>query len=96
VKMFYPAIQQSSQSQVNSFVRMRTPVGVSGVVEDAERLIAMRKHLDKIQGAVKTYLPTTEPAVIDLGDEFHLWCKNAIEGSQTRGGELFSSMQKAA
>lgn len=96
VKMFYPAIQQSSQSQVNSFVRMRTPVGVSGIVEDAERLIAMRKHLDKIQEAVKTYLPTTEPAVIDLGDEFHLWCKNAIEGSQARGGELFSSMQKAA
>lgn len=95
-KMFYPDIQQNAQSQVNSFVRMRTPVGVSGIVEDAERLIAMRKHLDKIQEAVRSYAPTTEEAVIDLGDEFHLWCRNALEGSKARGGELFSAMQKAA
>ena len=94
--MFYPDIQQNAQSQVNSFVRMRTPVGVSGIVEDAERLIAMRKHLDKIQEAVRSYAPTTEEAVIDLGDEFHLWCQNAMEGSKARGGEIFSAMQKAA
>ncbi len=95
-KMFYPDIQQNAQSQVNSFVRMRTPVGVSGIVEDAERLIAMRKHLDKIQEAVRSYAPTTEEAVIDLGDEFHLWCQSAMEGSKARGGEIFSAMQKAA
>jgi hypothetical protein len=45
---------------------------------------------------VKTYQPTTEPAVIDLGDDFHLWCKESMDRAQARGGEIFSAMQKAA
>ncbi|MFK4136600.1 type IV secretion system DNA-binding domain-containing protein [Pseudomonas luteola] len=94
VKMFYPDIKQSTQSQVNSFVRMRTPIGVSGIVEDAERLIAMKKKVEAIRQATSTYLPTAEAPVIALAHDFNAWAKITSEQSKERGAELFSTMQR--
>jgi energy-coupling factor transporter ATP-binding protein EcfA2 len=100
IRMFYPDIQQSAQSQVNSFVRMRTPVGISGVVEEAERSIALRKKVDSMAKALKSYAPAhakdgTEEKQLEDERLFCGWLETYRKLMEGRGAELWGSMQGA-
>lgn len=101
VKMFYPAIKQSTFSQVNSFVRMRTPVGLSGILEEAERAMVMKNRIELIGKSLAEFKGITqgEPNAgkqLEFADGFYQWSGATETLMRARGAELFSSMQQAA
>lgn len=101
VRMFYPDIKQSSFSQVNSFVRMRTPVGLSGMLEDAERTLVMQDRIEEIGKNLRSYKALThgEPnagKVLEFAEGFYQWVANTETLMKAKGAELFSSMQQGA
>lgn len=101
VSMYYPAIQQSTFSQVNSFVRMRTPVGLSGILEEAERAMVMQNRIEQIGKSLAEFEGITlgEPNAgkqLEFADGFYQWSTSTETLMRAKGAELFSSMQQAA
>lgn len=101
VKMFYPDIKQSTFSQVNSFVRMRTPVGLSGILEEAERALVMKNRIELIGKNLAEFKGITqgEPNAgkqLEFAEGFYQWVGATDTLMKAKGAELFSSMQQSA
>lgn len=101
VKMFYPDIKQSTFSQVNSFVRMRTPIGLSGILEEAERAMVMKNRIEQIGKSLADFKGITqgEPNAgkqLEFAEGFYQWSGATETLMRAKGAELFSSMQQAA
>jgi len=88
VRMFYPDIKQSAQSQVNSFVRMRTPKGISGIMEEAEKKLSYLRQIETWKEKINLR-PEFDAAVNnDIIPAFGKWNAGLEQAMKARGFEL--------
>ncbi|EMJ8639846.1 type IV secretion system DNA-binding domain-containing protein [Pseudomonas aeruginosa] len=88
VKMYYPNIKQAAQSQVNSFVRMRTPKGISGVMEDAEKKLSYQRMVAEWAGKLNDRPELDAAAEKEIIPGFCRWNASLEQAQKVRGFEL--------